>query len=72
MTITWSGVYSSHVAEIGYDDETQEMLVKWDSGRISGYKGVSAEEAELISKSPSVGQALRQVKGRYPHRYRDG
>ena len=72
MTITWSGVYSSHVNEIGYDTETSEMLVRWDSGKVSGYQGVSEIEADQIAKAPSVGSALRQIKGRYPHRYREG
>ena len=33
-------VHSSHVAKVGYDAETAELFVTWDSGKTSVYVGV--------------------------------
>jgi hypothetical protein len=72
MPVTWLNVFSSHVNRVGYDDETGEMLVEWDSGKVSAYKGVPAETVESISKSPSVGAEIRDsIKPNHPHRYKE-
>lgn len=66
-------VYSSHVNKIGHSPETQELFVQWDTGKTSVYSGVSATLAEDISKSWSVGKALKeQVVGKFDHRYDGG
>lgn len=54
---TWmKPVFSSMVAEVGWDDETQELLVKFSkSGKIAAYKGADEGVAESLSKAPSVG-----------------
>lgn len=63
-------VYSSHVDRIGYDQQTKELRVKWDTGKTSVYSGVPPDVADTVSNSWSVGQALTQmVKGTYSHRY---
>ena len=63
-------VYSSHVTEVGYDSDAGELLVTWQSGRVSAYAGVSEELALQIANAPSVGQALNaQVKNIFSHRY---
>jgi hypothetical protein len=69
--MSWSQqVYSSHVAEIGWNDETNELVVTWQSGKVSAYAGVGEELARQIANAPSVGVALNsQVKGVYGHRY---
>jgi hypothetical protein len=69
--MSWNQVvYSSHVAEIGYDNDTGELLVTWQSGRVSAYAGVSEELALQVANAPSVGQALNaQVKNVFSHRY---
>ena len=57
--------------EIGYDDQTGEMLVTWQNGKTSAYGGVSEQLADEISRAPSVGEAINsQIKGVYGHRYR--
>ena len=69
--MSWqTSVFSSNVSEIGYDDETGEMTVLWNSGKTSGY--VCPEDVALAaSKAPSVGQFLNtEIKPFYPHRYR--
>ena len=61
-------VYSSHVDSIGHDGS--DLYVRWDSGKISVYKGVPASVAAEVAGSWSVGKALReQVKDRYDHAY---
>ena len=70
--MSWqNSVFSSNVSEIGYDDETGEMLVVWNSGRTSAYAGVPEDVALQASKAPSVGQFLNtEIKPFYAHRYR--
>lgn len=64
-------VYSSNVRAVGHDPETNEMHVEWKSGKTSIYEGVSAEKAEDIRTSWSVGQAINTlVKDQHPHRYK--
>jgi hypothetical protein len=67
----WSkSVFSSMVSEIGYDTDTQELLVTWNNGRTSAYSGVPEGVAEQLSKAPSVGQMINSdIKGAYSHRY---
>ena len=63
-------VYSSHVNQIGYDAETGELHVMWDTGKTSVYSGVPPEVADEVSNSWSVGKALTaSIKGKYAHRY---
>ena len=63
-------VFSSNVQSIGYDDETQDLLVTWNNGRVSAYSGVSEELAVEVSQAPSVGGMLNStIKNQYPHRY---
>lgn len=73
MPIQTKSVYSSHVNIVSYDDETQELSVKWDTGKTSIYAGVPPEIANQVMNSWSVGTALHQVvKGKYEHRYGGG
>ncbi len=69
--MSWSkAVYSSHVTEVGYDEDTQELLVTWSNGRVSAYAGVPEATALELSNAPSVGGMLQsQIKGVFPHRY---
>lgn len=70
--MSWSkSVFSSVAVEIGYDSESQEMLVTWKNGRVSAYAGVPEDVAVNASNAPSVGQFLNsEVKNVYAHRYR--
>ena len=69
--MSWSkAVYSSNVSEVGYDEETQELLVTWKSGRVSAYAGVPEEVAVELSNAPSVGIMMNStIKPMYSHRY---
>lgn len=68
--IWWRDVYSTMVSEVGYDDETQELMIRWKNGRVSAYQGVDEGTALRLSKAPSVGTAVNgEIKNRFPHRY---
>ncbi len=71
MTVEWRQPYSDTVAEIGYDSERSELLVRWSrGGKVSVYSGVDWEQFEQVSKSPSVGSAIASdIKPSHPHRY---
>lgn len=63
-------VYSSNVQEIGYDAQEHELLVRWKSGKVSAYKGVSEDKALEIANAPSVGGILNaEIKNQFSHRY---
>lgn len=63
-------VFSSHVQSVGYDEATGDLLVNWNTGRISAYEGVPPELAESVSRAPSVGEALHaMIKPKFKHRY---
>lgn len=68
---TWMrDVYSSNVREIGYDADTQDLIVVWKNGRKSAYHGVSEELATQVATAPSVGSMLNaDIKPNYQHRY---
>lgn len=63
-------VFSSHVANIGHDADTNELHVQWKNGKTSIYEGVDENKANLVMNSESIGQALNQfVKNQHEHRY---
>lgn len=63
-------VFSSNVQSVGYDEDKQELLVTWNSGRVSAYAGVPEETAVRLANAPSVGQMLNsEIKPAFPHRY---
>lgn len=70
MSAEMKSIYSSHIAEVGYDPDTSEFLVTWDTGKTSVYSGVEAETAEQVMNAPSIGGLIHSViRGKYPHRY---
>ncbi len=68
---TWTrNVFSSMVNEIGWDDETSDLIVTWNNGRKSAYAGVSEDVALALSNAPSVGNMINsEIKPNYQHRY---
>jgi hypothetical protein len=63
-------VYSSHVNKVGYDAEARELVVEWDTGRVSAYSGVPPDVADEALNAWSVGSFLNNaIKRHYPHRY---
>jgi hypothetical protein len=71
--MSWmKSVFSSMVSEVGYDDETQELLVRWArGGKMSAYAGVSEDTALEVANAASVGEYLNsEIKPNYGHRYK--
>jgi len=70
--VSWSqNVFSSNVSEVGYDSDTSELLVTWQSGKQSAYKGVPEDVALRLANAPSVGQMINdEIKPYYSHSYR--
>lgn len=70
--MSWSqAVYSSNISEVGYDDESGELLVTWKSGKTSAYQGVPEAKALEGANAPSVGQWINaEIKPYYSHSYR--
>jgi len=71
--MTWmKPVYSSMVSEVGWDDATAELLVKWaNSGKVSAYGGFDEAKAYELASAPSVGQmVITEIKNSGArHRY---
>jgi hypothetical protein len=55
--MAWSKpVLSDMIAEVGWDDETSELLVTFKKkGRTAAYKGFDEGTAEQLSRAASVG-----------------
>jgi len=70
MAIKTQKVYSSHVNEMSYDEETGDLVVTFSRGNRALYSGVPPKTAREVMNAPSVGQAMHdQIIGNYPHRY---
>ena len=63
--MAWSKpVLSDMVSEVGWNDETNELLVTFKKkGRTAAYKGFDEGTADQLSKAPSVGSMfLSEIK----------
>lgn len=63
--MAWSkSVLSDMVSEVGWNDETQELLVTFrKKGRTAAYKGFDEGTAEQLSRAASVGTMfLTEIK----------
>lgn len=69
--MTWNkDVYSTMVSNVGWDDETNDLLVTWANGRKSAYSDVPEDVALALSNAPSVGTMINmEIKPHYAHRY---
>lgn len=63
-------VWSSHIETIGYEPETKELHVVWDTGKTSVYHDVQPDVANDVMSAPSIGKALHKwVKDKHEHSY---
>lgn len=69
--MSWTkSVHSSHVDQVGYDSDKQELTVTWKNGRVSAYEGVDEQTAHQLANAPSVGQMIHnEIKPNYRHKY---
>jgi hypothetical protein len=60
-------VNSTNIKEIDYDEESQELTVKFRvNNRIYKYQGVTPEDYEALVNAPSLGIHLRTyIMGRF-------
>lgn len=66
--ITWTATpQSSNVRRVGYDDETQDMIVEFANGGSYSYSGAGEAVAADLAADPSPGKYMaRHIKGKYP------
>ena len=69
--MTWTqDVFSTNVRSVGYDDTTNDLIITWNSGRVSAYAGVPEETAAQCANAASVGNFLNmEIKPNFAHRY---
>ncbi len=61
-------VSSSNVAELGYDENNQQLYVRFVSGSLYRYSNVPIYEYEALDNAPSIGSYLnRNLKNVYPY-----
>ncbi|MCB0743720.1 MAG: KTSC domain-containing protein [Ignavibacteriae bacterium] len=61
-------VSSSNIESIGYDEQNQEVYVRFLKGGVYVYKGVPAHEFQNLLEAPSLGSYLhRNYKNIYPY-----
>lgn len=68
--IEWqTTAHSSNVARVGYDPETQEMVVEFVNGGSYAYAGVDRGTATDLASDSSPGSFFaRHVRNKYPTR----
>lgn len=63
-----SPVSSSNIESIGYDEQNQEVYVRFLKGGLYVYKGVPEHEFQNLLEAPSHGSYLhRNFKNVYPY-----
>lgn len=61
-------VSSSNIESIGYDEQNQEVYVRFLNGGLYVYKGVPEHEFQNLLEAPSHGSYLhRNFKNVYPY-----
>jgi hypothetical protein len=62
-------ITSSVIAELGYEQETNTMELKFTTGRVYQYFMVPAAAFDALLKSKSVGRYFnREIRDQYPNR----
>ena len=66
--IKWIDVESSNVNAIGYNENNQEVYIRFNNGTTYKYSNVPIQEFEGLKNAPSIGSYLhRNIKGSYPY-----
>ena len=61
-------VSSSNISEVGYDNQTETVLVRFLNNTLYAYKGVPETLFEELKTAPSVGSYLNNnFKNRYSY-----
>lgn len=61
-------VNSSNITELGYDEVSQIVYVRFTNGSLYIYKGVPKEEFNALMNAPSIGSYLhKNYKNVFPY-----
>jgi hypothetical protein len=64
----WYPVSSSNISEVGYDSQTETVLIRFLNNTVYAYKGVNESVFEELKTVPSIGSYLnRNFKNVYPY-----
>ncbi len=70
MTVWMKDVYSSNLAQVGYDTDAQETVVVFrKSGKRAAYPNTTEEQAEQLANAPSAGTLFNAEFKHLPFRY---
>ena len=62
-------VESSNIKEIGYDETSKILMVKFHNGGLYAYDGVPTEVYENFKSAPSIGKFfIAAIKGKFHFR----
>jgi hypothetical protein len=62
-------VESSNISEIGYDNDSETLVVEFNHGGKYAYDGVPAEEFDALKVAESKGKYfIANIKGKYTFR----
>ncbi len=66
--ITWTATpQSSNVKRVGFDDETQDVIVEFANGNSYSYSGAGEAVAADLASNPSPGGFFsRHIRNKYP------
>lgn len=68
MNVEMIPVSSSNIESIGYDEQNEQVYVRFLNGSLYVYKGVPLHEFENLRDAPSLGSYLhRNYKNVYPY-----
>lgn len=63
-------VFSSHISKVGYDPESKQLAVEFQTGKTAIYVDVPGDVAQSFLDSPSLGTALNtMIRDRYAFGY---
>ncbi len=67
---TWTrDVYSSNLASVGYDTDSQETIVTFRKGGRYAYPNTTEEQALQLANAPSAGSLFHAEFKNLPFRY---
>ena len=53
-------VFSTHIAQVGYDTDKSQLHVVFKDGKHAVYKGITPKTADSVLHAPSIGLALNE------------
>ena len=67
----WTQNVNSTMAQsVGWDSDTDEIIITWSNGRVSAYSGGTEDLADQCSRAASVGDFINsEIKPSLSHRY---